>query len=143
MPELSQETAQFGGLAVVALYVGLNLLVLMVLGLMTSLTRQKTQTDLGHGESESMLRASRTHANAAEWIPTFLIGLAFAAFLGVPALWIHILGSVFTIARILHGIGLSGSSGRSFGRFVGALLTLICYLVLGLGLLVHSVPNLI
>ncbi|WBQ10375.1 MAPEG family protein [Hyphomonadaceae bacterium ML37] len=120
------------------LYVGLNLLILLVLGLLVMARRNKSQVGIGDGGDAGLIRASRAHANGSEWTPAALIGLVAAAALGAPVIAIHVLGGMLTVGRVLHGWGLSRNSGRSFGRVLGALLTLIVYIVLGAGLAVHA-----
>lgn len=120
------------------LYVGLNLLILLVLGLMVMMQRNTSKVGIGDGGDDKLIRASRAHGNGAEWTPAALIGLIAAASLGAPVLAIHILGGMLTAGRLLHGWGLSRNSGRSIGRVLGALLTLIVYIVLGAGLVVHA-----
>lgn len=120
------------------LYVGLNILILLVLGLMVMVRRNQSQIGIGDGGDAGLIRASRAHANGAEWTPAALIGLIAAAALGAPVIAIHALGVMLTAGRVLHGFGLSRNSGRSIGRVLGALLTLIVYIVLGAGLAVHA-----
>jgi uncharacterized membrane protein YecN with MAPEG domain len=120
------------------LYVGLNILILLVLGLMVMARRNKSQIGIGDGGDAALIRASRAHANGAEWTPAALIGLIAAASLGAPVIAIHVLGAMLTTGRVLHGFGLSRNAGRSIGRVLGALLTLIVYIVLGAGLAVHA-----
>lgn len=122
----------------VGLYAGLNILLLMALGLNVSMNRRSTQTSLGDGGHEKVACAVRAHGNHAEWFPGFIVGLLIAALMGVPAYAIHVLGVVFTLGRVLHAWGMLSSAGVSFGRFAGSLATLLCYLVLGAGLVVHS-----
>jgi uncharacterized membrane protein YecN with MAPEG domain len=120
------------------LYVGLNLLILLVLGVMVMVRRNKAQIGIGDGGDETLVRASRAHGNGAEWTPAALIGLLAAAALGAPAIAIHVLGIMLTVGRLLHGWGLSRNSGRSIGRVLGSLLTLIVYITLGAGLVAHA-----
>ena len=134
------EIASLGAanLAAVSIYAGLNILLLMALGLNVSMHRRSTETSLGDGGNEKMACAVRAHGNHAEWFPGFIIGLTLAALIATPGYAIHALGAVFTAARVLHAWGLLGSAGVSFGRFAGSLLTLLCYLLLGAGLIVHA-----
>lgn len=120
------------------LYVGLNLLILLVLGVMVMRQRQATKIGVGDGGQEKLILAVRAHANGTEWTPAALIGLVAAAALGAPVIAIHVLGAMLTAGRILHGWGLSGSAGTSPGRMAGTLLTLIVYIALGAGLAVHA-----
>ena len=122
----------------VGLYAGLNILLLMALGLNVSLNRRKTQTSLGDGGNETVACAVRAHGNHAEWFPGFIVGLLIAALMGVPAYALHVLGAAFTLGRVLHAWGMLSSAGVSVGRFAGSLLTLLCYLVLGAGLFIHA-----
>ena len=66
------------------------------------------------------------------------VGLVAAAALGAPVIAIHVLGTMLTVGRVLHGWGLSGSAGTSPGRMIGTLLTLLVYIALGAGLAVHA-----
>ena len=46
-----------------------------------------------------------------------------------PVALIHGLGASFLAGRVLHAIGLGGSSGSSPGRMFGTLITLVVMLV--------------
>jgi len=125
----------------VSLYVGANLLIILILGINVIRYRRSTQTSLGHGDNEALERAARAHANASEWTPGALIGLVLMALIGAPMLAIHALGMSLTVARGLHGWGLSSNSGTSFGRLIGTAMTLLVYLGLGVGLIGHAVTG--
>jgi uncharacterized membrane protein YecN with MAPEG domain len=125
-------------LVAVALYTGLNLLLLMVLGFNISLKRRASKIGIGDGGDEKLACAVRAHANHAEWFPAIMIGLVIVALIGIPAYAIHAVGAVFTLARLLHAWGMLSTSGVSFGRFVGSLLTYLSALVLGAGLILHA-----
>lgn len=120
------------------LYIGINLVLLVFLGLNVSLNRRGTKTSVGDGGIDKLTQAVRAHGNHAEWAPLFLIGLFGASLMGIPAYAIHAVGGAFTLARLLHAWGMLTSLGASFGRFIGSLLTLITGLVLGAGLILHS-----
>lgn len=123
----------------VALYTGLNLLILLVIGIRVSLGRRKHQVSLGEGQSDDLLRLIRTHANGAEWAPGALLGLLVLAMMDAPALSIHALGAALTLGRIAHAYGLSSNAGPSPARVLGSSLTLLVYLLLGAGLVVHAI----
>jgi len=90
------------------------LLALWVMGLIArvSFLRNRHKIGLGDGGLPAMARAVRAHANAIETIPLALILL-------------HAFGIVLVVGRVLHGLGLSGASGYSFGRSVGMALTVL------------------
>ena len=47
-----------------------------------------------------------------------------------PSLLLHAAGIAFLVGRALHAVGLSSSSGYSFGRFTGTLLTWLALIIL-------------
>ncbi len=120
------------------LYTGINLVLLVLLGLNVSLNRRGKQISVGDGGDDKVTGAVRAHGNLAEWAPLFLVGLVGASLIGIPAYAIHAVGGAFTVGRLLHAWGMLSTTGVSFGRFTGTLLTLISGLLLGLGLVVHS-----
>ena len=126
-------------LQAVGLYAGLNLFLIVILSLRVSLRRRAAKISLGDGGDEEMLKRVRAHANAVETIPAALVGLALMALISAPAIAIHAIGAGLTLGRVLHAWGLSGSSGPSAGRFLGAVLTLVVYLSLAVGLIGHAV----
>jgi uncharacterized membrane protein YecN with MAPEG domain len=118
-----------------AVYAGLNILILLALAFGVVMGRGRAKVMIGDGGDPGLLRAIRAHANATEYIPAFIAGLAIFALLDPAPLWaVHVLGIAFTIARVLHGTGLSKSEGRTVGRFLGTLVTWIAYVALGGGL---------
>ncbi len=127
-----------GAFLAATLYVGVNLVFMVLLGLNVSLNRRRTKIGVGDGGNEKMSCAVRAHGNLAEWAPLFLVGLVTAALIGIPAYAIHAVGGTFTVARLLHAWGMLSSTGTTFGRFAGSLLTLISSLLLGAGLVLHA-----
>lgn len=124
--------------AIAGLYIGLNLLVLLALAWNVISGRRSSGVGLGDGGNESLTRRIRVHANATEWVPGMLIGLLALALLDAHPYVLHALGATLTLARIAHAIGLTGSSGVSTGRMIGALLTLIVYLAGAIALLWYA-----
>jgi uncharacterized membrane protein YecN with MAPEG domain len=119
-----------------AVYVGLNILVLLILSYLVMAGRRRHKIVLGEGENAEFLRAVRAHANAAEYIPAGLVGIVVLALLEPAApLWLlHGSGLSLTAGRILHGIGLHTGT-LNFGRMIGMVLTWLAYLLIGGGLL--------
>ena len=119
-----------------ALYVGLNILILLVLGYLVMSGRRKHKIVLGSGGNAEFERAVRAHANAAEYIPAGLVGIVMAALLDPAApLWLlHGAGISLTLGRILHGVGLH-TGALNAGRMLGMMLTWTSYLLLAGGLI--------
>jgi uncharacterized membrane protein YecN with MAPEG domain len=122
-------------LEVAAIYVGVNILILLVLSYLVMAGRRKHKIVLGTGENRDFERAVRAHGNASEYTPAALVGIVVAALMEPAApLWLlHGAGISLTAGRILHGIGLH-TGLLNIGRMLGMVLTWVCYLLLGAGL---------
>lgn len=124
-------------LEIAAIYAGINILLLLVLGVLVMMGRRKHKISLGDGDNADFQRAVRAHANAAEYIPAALVGLLFLALMDervLPFWLLHAAGISLTLGRIAHGIGLHTGT-LNFGRMIGITLTWLSYLLIGGGLL--------
>lgn len=120
---------------IAALYVGANILILLVLAYLVTKGRQTHKITLGDGGNEAMNRAIRAHANAAEYIPTALVGLVLLSFFSSTPLWLlHAGGISLTAGRILHGAGLHAGA-LNLARRAGTALSWLAFLLIGGGLL--------
>ncbi|HQN51855.1 MAG TPA: MAPEG family protein [Phenylobacterium sp.] len=122
-----------------ALWVGLNLFLLLTLSLLVVRQRQRHKVALGDGGVPELAQAIRTFGNATEYVPAAMVGLAVLAIVEAPPLAIHVAGFVFFVGRVLHAVGLSSSGGTSFPRAIGILMTWIGYVFLGAVLLFYAV----
>jgi uncharacterized membrane protein YecN with MAPEG domain len=112
------------------IYAALNALIMLVLSVLVVRARVATQTTIGDGGKAEMAGPLRAHANNAEYVPMALILLwALASPLGGSVWMIHGVGAPLTIGRILHAIGLTGSTGPSTLRLIGTALTWISFIV--------------
>jgi hypothetical protein len=119
-------------LTITAIYASLAGLLLLVLSFRVVRSRRKLSVGLGDGGQESLLRAQRAQANFTEYVPIALILLAVAESQVLTGWLLHTAGAVLLLARLLHAWGLNQSSGRSFGRYWGTLLTWMVILALSL-----------
>jgi uncharacterized membrane protein YecN with MAPEG domain len=119
-----------------ALYAGLNILILLVLSVLVIVGRQRHKIVLGDGGNAEFNRAVRAHANAAEYIPAALVGLVTLALFdpATPVWLIHTAGVLLTGGRVAHAVGLH-MGALNLGRMLGMTATLVCYLLIGVGLL--------
>jgi uncharacterized protein len=116
-------------------------LLLFGLGLFVSIQRQRHQILIGHGSDpvDTTHRAVRAHANTAEYAPFLAIMFLWHGMHDAPA-WILWTMVIATLSRyLLAGSLLFGPTMAkpNFARFVGALGTYICGLVLAAALLGH------
>jgi uncharacterized membrane protein YecN with MAPEG domain len=123
-------------LEIAALYAGVNILILLVLAVLVMMGRRRHKIVLGDAGNDAFARAVRAHANAAEYIPAGLVGLALLALFdpATPIWLLHGGGISLTLGRILHGFGLH-TGALNAGRVLGMGLTLLSYLLIGGGLI--------
>ena len=101
------------------LYAGLLGLVLIALSVQVVGARRRFRVGLGTGTEEGLQQAVRVQANFTEYVPYAVLLLVLAEITGLPAAAVHGAGVLLIVSRVLHAVGLSGSPGRSFGRFYG------------------------
>ncbi|HEY1632032.1 MAG TPA: MAPEG family protein [Rhizomicrobium sp.] len=117
-----------------AFYTALNALIILVLGVLVVRARIVTQTDIGDGGKPAMAGPLRAHGNATEWTPLALLMMWAFCPLGANIWLMHGVGITLTIGRLLHGIGLSTSTGPGPLRLIGIMLTWIAYVAAIVGL---------
>jgi uncharacterized membrane protein YecN with MAPEG domain len=113
---------------VFGLYAAINGLIMLVLGMLVVRARVKTQTIIGDGGKPEMAAPLRAHANNAEWTPMAIVMMLVVLNLGGAGWMIHTVGAPLTIGRLLHGVGLSRTTGSSSFRLIGMLLTWFAYI---------------
>jgi len=110
----------------------------MGLALRVVLARRAARVGLGDGDNKRLEQTIRAHANCSEYVPIALILLILLEQTTLTAWSMHAAGAALLAARILHAWGLSHSSGESFGRFYGTLLTWMVIVFSALALLKFS-----
>ena len=121
-----------------AIYASVLAIVFIVLSYRVAQRRMRFQVGLGTGDNRELERAVRIHGNFAEYVPLALLLLALFESGGAPGWAVHAAGAALLIARVLHAVGLTQSSGRTTGRFTGILATWLVILGLALGNLVRA-----
>ena len=127
-------------IAIVALYVGLNALLLLVLAFNVG-SRRGAQDQLQPGDMGDAIltRAIRAHANFAEYAPTVLLLLLLMAFLGFKPFWLHSFGALFTAGRAVGAMGMMRTKHPNALRFTGNLVTGLALLIGGSAVIVCGV----
>ncbi|MCH1931419.1 MAPEG family protein [Shewanella sp. A25] len=120
-------------LMVTGFYASLTALLMVVLAYRVVKIRRLEKIGIGDGGNKALALAGRVHANLIENAPIVLILLALAEANGLAPLYLHCLGTLWIVARLLHAIGLTkGRGGYHFGRFFGVLFTWLVSLILAL-----------
>jgi uncharacterized protein len=91
--------------------------------------RTKEKISVGDGGNESLIRRMRAQSNFAEFVPIVLILFALIEMATGTSTWLWVVGGLFLLGRIGHGIGMDGWSP---GRGVGILITMLATAALGL-----------
>lgn len=112
------------------LFAALHALLLLVLLARVSRLRHGRRIGFGDGGDPQLARAIRVHGNFVEHVPFALLLLGLLELCGLAAAWLWIFGGALLVARLLHAVGLSRSSGASFGRFYGTALTWLVLLAM-------------
>jgi len=123
-----------------ALWASLHLILLLVLSVLVTRQRRRHHIEVGDGGVPALAQAIRAFGNAAEHVPAALAGLAILALAGAPPLLIHPIGLVLFVGRVLHGFGLSRSTGVSWARAAGAIGTWVAYIAMAAALLFYAIP---
>jgi len=110
---------------ITAIYASLLGLLFAVLSVRVVILRRRDRVPLGHGASKPLRRAVRVQANAAEYLPFILVLMALLELNGGAGWELHIYGIAIVVARALHALWLSRFTGSSFGRYWGALVTVV------------------
>ncbi|MFC5343163.1 MAPEG family protein [Brevundimonas staleyi] len=120
-----------------ALWTGLMVVLLVILGVRVAFARRSGKVLLGDGGNEQVLLASRVFGNAAEYIPVAVGALLALTLLGASNYILHILGGLLFVGRVIHAAGLS-TKGVTAGRLIGMSLTWLPLLFAGAMLVVHA-----
>ncbi|HMJ92922.1 MAG TPA: MAPEG family protein [Allosphingosinicella sp.] len=97
------------------------------------------KVSIGDGGVEPLVRRMRAQANYIENMPFFLILLGLVEMASGSSLWLWIVGALFIVARILHGLGMDQPSPSRL-RMIGMVSTAL--LLLGLALYALALPYL-
>ena len=90
----------------IALWGGINLLFMLLLGLNVTRIRSKVNVVVGAGESPELLRAIRAHGNNAEYVPGLLVAMLLLALVGYSTTVLFWIGGLLFAARLLHAHGI-------------------------------------
>ena len=118
--------------AITALYTAILALVMLALAINVSIHRGKLKVDIGDGNNPQMLRMIRIHANAVEYVPIALLLMAVYELDGGSHRLLHIAGIALVVGRLMHAWGMWSGPEPTFGRIVGASLTLLTIIALAI-----------
>ena len=127
----------------VALYAGLNGLILFGLAAHVGRTRFRLRISIGDAANPAMIRAMRGQANFVEYVPLILLQMALMAALGAPVWVVHVFGVALTLGRLLHGWHFVQAEAPGWQRATGSALTFLSLVVGSLGLAAHALAGML
>lgn len=120
-------------LMISGLYVSLTAILAIVFAYRVVRLRRLNKVGIGTGKNPELSIATRVHANLIENAPFAMVLLLISEANALSAIFLHLFGTVWLLARVLHAIGLTqGKGGYHFGRFWGVILTWLVLLGLAI-----------
>lgn len=120
---------------IASFYLACLALLYVALSIRTLRTRRRLKIAIGDGGNPVMLRATRVHANFAEYVPIGLLLLVAVEINEAPAALVHLIGVCLLAGRLLHAYGVRQENERFIFRVSGMALTFACYILAALFLL--------
>ncbi|MEM8982124.1 MAG: MAPEG family protein [Pseudomonadota bacterium] len=111
------------GIFITPAYAALFALFFVALSIRTIVMRRRYGVALGHGDQALVERATRAHANFAEYVPFTLLLVAFLESLLSTSVVTHALCIGLLVGRIVHAYGVSQPNENYRFRVTGMLLT--------------------
>ena len=109
---------------IVPAYAAIFAALFIFLSARTIRARRSAKVAIGSGGDKRLERASRVHANFAEYVPFGLLLIAFTEIRGMPSAIIHLLCLALLSGRLLHAWGVSKDTENFRFRIAGMMFTL-------------------
>ena len=107
-------------LALTGLYTTALALWAMWLGAVVSIHRAKSGISILHGDDMALAEKIRKHGNFTEVVPLALILMAIVEMNGASSAWLHAIGGILLISRILHPYGIKHDNPQEVLRGIGS-----------------------
>ncbi len=108
-----------------AIYAAVLGLLAAILTVNVILNRTRTRVLYGDGGDASLMQAIRAHCNFTEQAPLAIILIGLVEAFAYRQMFVHALGAVLVLGRLLSAWGLATTPTLSFGRQAGAGLTIV------------------
>lgn len=105
--------------ALTGIYAALLMIVMLVLSIKVSMHRFKTGISILHGGDLALAQTIRHHGNMIEYVPMALILMAIAEAQGAGTTYLHAIGVILLLSRIIHPFGLKHDNANNPFRAVG------------------------
>ncbi len=116
-------------------YAAIFAFIFVALSVRTLLLRRQLRVAIGHGNEPKLERATRAHANFAEYVPISILLIYFLEIHTGGGIWIHLLCIVLLLGRIVHAYGVSQVTEDHRYRVTGMSLTFAVIISVSIGIL--------
>lgn len=90
------------------------------LGASVSIMRAKTGISILHGEDMALAEKIRKHGNFTEVVPLALILMAIVELNGASTTWLHAIGGLLLVSRLVHPFGIKHDNPQEILRGIGS-----------------------
>jgi uncharacterized membrane protein YecN with MAPEG domain len=104
-------------------------LVAIILSFHVIRLRGKSGVSLLDGGNTALKEGMRRHGNFTEYVPFALILMGLAEAGGATPVWLHIIGGILLVSRLIHPFGIKHDNGSAPARIIGATGTQIAMLL--------------
>jgi len=125
---------------VTPMFAGLFGLFYVLLALNVIRLRIGSRVAYGDGGNSELLKAIRTHANFAEYVPFALVLFWCLETMAFATSFVFWMGVMLLIGRVLHVIGMANPRSLMLCRQIGMVLTLTVIIAASVRLLMHYFP---
>ena len=125
-------------LNITPIYLALLSLVFVYLSIRTIGLRRKNKIAIGDGGNLSLQKATRAHANFAEYTPISLLLLSIVELEGYNPILINALGILLLIGRCCHAYGISKTDENFKYRVSGMTMTFFTIISTSVLILAHA-----
>lgn len=116
-------------LQLTGIYASLLAMLGIYLGIMVSVMRGKTGIAILHGDNMALAERMRRHGNFVESVPLVLILMGAVELGGASSNWLHAIGGILLVARIIHPFGIDHQNPDAPARIIGTVGTQIATLI--------------
>ncbi len=120
-------------------YAAILALLFVLLSFRTIRYRRRFSVAIGSGDQVLLARASRAHANFAEYVPLGLLLIWFIETGAAMPLLVHALCLLLLAGRVIHAYGISQERENLRFRITGMVMTFATIVIAAVALLVITV----
>jgi uncharacterized membrane protein YecN with MAPEG domain len=114
---------------ITSVYAAVLGLVAILLSFQVIQMRTQTKVSLLDGDNNALRERIRRHGNFIEYVPLALILMACAEAGRATFTWLHAIGGILLISRLIHPFGIKHDNASAPARIIGASGTQIAMLL--------------